>query len=96
MAITDIIPWTKGREVDTRRDSDMHPFLALHREMNRMFDEAFRGLDLMQGALPRGFAGLDWPRIDIDETDKEIRITAVECPPKVRHTENKGQFSIGE
>jgi HSP20 family protein len=44
--------------------------------MNRMFDEAFRGLDLVQNGWPRAFAGLNWPRIDIDENDKEVRITA--------------------
>src|SRR5258708_19328422 len=76
MAITDIIPWNKGRDVGVRRDNDLHPFLALHREMNRMFDEVFQGFDLVQSGRSRAFAGLDWPRIDIDESEKEIRITA--------------------
>jgi|SRR4030088_2205969 HSP20 family protein len=76
MAITDIIPWNRGREVATRRDNDVHPFLALHREMNRMFDEVFRGFDPMQNEPLWAFGGLSWPRIDIDESDKEIRIIA--------------------
>jgi hypothetical protein len=38
MAIKDLIPWNnKGREVGFQRATDVHPFLALHREMNRMF-----------------------------------------------------------
>lgn len=76
MAITDLIPWTKARDIGVRRDTDVHPFLTLHREMNRMFDEVFRGFDLVQNGLPRAFVGLNWPRVDIDENDKEIRITA--------------------
>ena len=55
MAIKDLIPWNnKGREVGFQRASDVHPFLALHREMNRMFDEVFRGFDVAAFGLPRG------------------------------------------
>jgi HSP20 family protein len=78
MAIKDLIPWNdKGRDVGFQRATEVHPFLALHREMNRMFDNVFRGFDLAPfGLASRTLAGLDWPQIDIDETDKEVRITA--------------------
>jgi len=78
MAIKDLIPWNdKGRDVGFQRATDVHPFLALHREMNRMFDEVFRGFDLAPFGLgSRTVDGLGWPQIDIDETDKEVRITA--------------------
>ena len=47
MAIKDLIPWNnKGREVGFQRATDVHPFLALHREMNCMFDDVFRGFDV--------------------------------------------------
>ena len=50
------------------------PFLSLHREMNRLFDDAFRGLD---GRLPsEGFGGMGWPHMDVVETDKEYRVAA--------------------
>jgi HSP20 family protein len=76
MAIKDIIPWNnKGREVGFHRADDLHPFLALHREMNRMFDEVFRGFDVAPFGS-RTLEGLAWPQIDIEETDKEMRITA--------------------
>ena len=54
MAIKDLIPWNnKEREVGFQRATDVHPFpfLALHREMNRMLDEVFRGFDV----APLGF-----------------------------------------
>ena len=76
MAIKDI-PWNnKGREVGFQRGTDIHPFFALHREMNRMFDDVFRGFDLAPFRPARTMDGLGWPQIDIDETDKEVRITA--------------------
>lgn len=75
MAIKDLIPWNNGgREVGFHRGTDIHPFFALHREMNRMFDDVFRGFDFGPGS--RAQDGLGWPQIDIDETDKEVRITA--------------------
>jgi HSP20 family protein len=78
MAIKDLIPWNnKGREVGFQRASEVHPFLALHREMNRMFDDVFRGFDVAPFGLGfRTLEGLGWPQIDIEETDKEVRITA--------------------
>lgn len=77
MAIKDLIPWNnRGREVGNHRDTDVHPFFALHREMNRMFDDVFRGFDLAPFETTRARNGLGWPQIDIDETDKEVRITA--------------------
>ena len=78
MAIKDLIPWNdKGRDVGFQRATDVHPFLALHREMNRMFDDVFRGFDLAPFGLgSRALDGPNWPQIDIDETDKEVRITA--------------------
>jgi HSP20 family protein len=77
MAIKDLIPWNnRGREAGFQRGTDIHPFFALHREMNRMFDDVFRGFDLAPFGPDRAMEGLGWPQIDIDETDKEVRITA--------------------
>ena len=76
MAIKDLIPWNnKGREVGFQRATDVHPFLALHREMNRMFDDVFRGFDVSPFGLT-SLERLGWPQIDIEDTDKEMRITA--------------------
>src|ERR1700736_1815085 len=78
MAIKDLIPWNNNRgRVGFQRGTDIHPFFALHREMNRLFDDVFRGFDLAPfGPSARAMDGLGWPQIDIDETDKEVRITA--------------------
>jgi HSP20 family protein len=77
MGLKDLIPWNNGsREVGIHRGSDVNPFFALHREMNRMFDDVFRGFDLAPFGTTRALNGLGWPQIDIDETDKDVRITA--------------------
>ncbi len=49
------------------------PFLTLHREMNRLFDDALRG-----GATQPGGAGgaLLAPHMDVSETGKDVRIQA--------------------
>src|SRR6266436_2325081 len=77
MAFRDLIPWNnQGRNI-VQQSAYVHPFFALHREMNRMFDDVFRGFDLAPfGSSSRAQDGLGWPQIDIDETDKEVRITA--------------------
>jgi len=41
-----------------------------------MFDDVFRGFDLAPFGSARAFDGLSWPQLDIEETDKEVRITA--------------------
>jgi HSP20 family protein len=77
MAFKDLIPWNgNGREVGVHRGTDTNPFFTLHREMNRMFDDVFRSFDLAPFGSTRTLSALGWPQIDIDETDKEVRITA--------------------
>jgi HSP20 family protein len=79
MSVRDLIP--RGRE-ESRvsslfRDSERDPFLSLHREVNRLFDDVFRGFD---GGLPTvGSAspfGGNWPSVEISDNDKEIKVTA--------------------
>lgn len=79
MSVRDLIPWSRSgsRSPSLYRDDDRNPFLSLHREMNRLFDDVFRGFD---NRLP-GFAALSsfnggWPSVEISETEKEIRVTA--------------------
>lgn len=48
------------------------PFLALQRQMNRLFDETFTGLP----AIRAGNGGALAPSIDVKETDKAIEVEA--------------------
>ncbi|HWK68792.1 MAG TPA: Hsp20/alpha crystallin family protein [Rhizobiaceae bacterium] len=73
MSVRDLMPWarTGSQSPGTYRD----PFMNLHREMNRLFDEAFRGAGLPGFGRFSGEGG-GWPSLEVAETDKEIRVTA--------------------
>jgi HSP20 family protein len=73
MAIRDLIPWNNGsRDVGTH-GGEGNPFFTLHREMNRLFEEAFRSFDI----TPFGSAqGMGWPNVEVSETEKEMKVTA--------------------
>lgn len=46
MALRDLIPFGNGsREMSFQRN-EANPFFALHSEMNRLFDNAFRAFDI--------------------------------------------------
>jgi HSP20 family protein len=57
MAIRDLMPWNRSRDVTVRRGGETDPFLMLHREMNRLFDDFSRGF----GLAPFGLAGPQYP-----------------------------------
>ncbi|MCZ4093846.1 Hsp20/alpha crystallin family protein [Sinorhizobium psoraleae] len=80
MNVRDLIPWGRAQErVPTSyRDGDRDPFLMLHREMNRLFDDVFRNFDQR---MPLSFSnhpafGAGWPNVEVTDRDKEIRVTA--------------------
>ena len=77
MNMRDLIPWSRNEGAPSRYREETDPFTTLHREMNRLFDDVFRGFDVAPFGLgSRALDGLGWPQIDIEETDKEVRITA--------------------
>jgi HSP20 family protein len=74
MNVRDLMPWGRNRNLPAVGPSDnQNPFLALHREMNRMFDDFARGFDFPLAA-DRWSAG--WPHVEVSEADKEVKIVA--------------------
>jgi HSP20 family protein len=74
MNVRDLIPWSRGdreRSPATRSDS-LSPVVSLHREMNRLFDEVFRGFDDSRLWGGRGA----WPSVEVEETENEYRVSA--------------------
>mgnify|MGYP000296171002 CR=1 FL=1 len=70
-----LLPWTRSKSPAALRESD--PFLALRREMNRLFDEFYTSPfslapfeNLWEGE------GSFMPQVDVSETDKAFTITA--------------------
>jgi HSP20 family protein len=80
MSVRDLIPWGRnnGSQVpNLLRDDDRDPFLSLHREVNRLFDDVFRGFGSGLPSFGNGSAfGAGWPSVEISEADKEIKVTA--------------------
>ncbi len=79
MSVRDLIPWGRpGNQAPTVfRDEDRSPFLSLHREVNRLFDDVFRSFDSRLPAFGSlSSFGPSWPSVEIAETDKEIKVTA--------------------
>jgi HSP20 family protein len=70
MAITDLIPWRKQAPVSRASEQ---PFLPVRRDIDRLFDEFF---DLAPfRAFEEAWPSFS-PRVDIVETDREIRVQA--------------------
>ena len=80
MSVRDLIPWgrSNGNQVaGLPRDDGRDPFLSLHREVNRLFDDVFRGFGSgLPSFTSTSGLGSGWPSVEISDTDKEIRITA--------------------
>lgn len=77
MNVRDLIPWGRSTTQPARREADQSPFLSLHREVNRLFDDFFRGFEVgPSGArAPSAFSG-GWPSLEVSDDEKAIRITA--------------------
>ncbi len=60
MNMRDLIPWGRNQQTTpSRYREEGDPFMTLHREMNRLFDDVFRGFDMSPfGGMGR-MAG--WP-----------------------------------
>lgn len=76
MNMRELIPWGRSERQAPAvyRDSN-NPFLALHREVNRLFDDVFRSFDTM-APLGRASMWASWPNVEVTETDGEIQVTA--------------------
>lgn len=73
MAIKNLIPSFKGRQVPVRREEWSNPFVSLQREMNRLFDSFFNEFAPMK--LDTGWSEF-YPTVDIKENEKEVKIEA--------------------
>jgi HSP20 family protein len=73
--IKNLLPTVWRRSESPLRRTEENPFFALHREMNQMFDDFFRGHDLLPfdgERRPMAFS----PSVDIREDEKEVTVKA--------------------
>lgn len=90
MSMRDLIPWSRQGTAAPAvyRDEERNPFLNLRHDIDRLFDDVFRG------TLPSlgGRSITTWPSVEVGETDREIRVTA-ELPGL---TDNDIEVSVEE
>lgn len=77
MSVRDLIPWSRGSQAPSvYRGGDMDPFLSLHRNVNRLIDEVFRGFDTPSAFGQMMMRNGTWPTVEVSENEKEIRVIA--------------------
>ena len=60
MNMRDLLPWGRTQQTTpSRYREEGDPFMTLHREMNRLFDDVFRGFDMAPFGSLTG-AGRRW------------------------------------
>ena len=74
MAWRDLIPFGSDRREGAARGD--HPFGAFQRDMNRLFDDFFRGFGAPARFGEDGFGAAAMPRVDVSETEAEYEVTA--------------------
>jgi len=77
MSITDLIPWKRTNKVAVNQEQEEQETRSLstaQREMDRLFDDFFRGFGLAPYAADRWSSFT--PRVDIVEDDREVRVSA--------------------
>ena len=76
MNVRDLVSWSRpndrNRNLPAAQDAAASPLFTLHREMNRLFDDVFRGFD--SPSLWGGWG--TWPQIEVRDADNEYRVTA--------------------
>ena len=75
MAIRDLIPWSQQSSSAPAiyRDEQRSPFLSLRKDIDRLFDDVFRGTMPSLGAVG---SMMTWPSVEVRNTDGELRVTA--------------------
>ena len=73
MNLKSLVPWSSpDRGNAAVRYTDDNPFDTMHREMTRMFDGFFRGIE--EPLLGKGQFG--WPHVDVRENDSQFKVCA--------------------
>ena len=75
MSMRGLIPWSRQSSSTPAvyRDEQRNPFLSLRQDIDRLFDDVFRGS--MPNLVGRS-SMLAWPSVEVGEADREVRITA--------------------
>lgn len=78
MSIKNLVPrFGRGRESSPARRDAADPFRDFQREMNRLFEDFFGEAPLaVRGDGPDWTPAVFVPRVDVSETDQEVKVSA--------------------
>jgi len=76
MAITDLVPWRRNKQDMRIRSECDDAFGSFYRDMNNLVDRFFGGFDIEPFGGGELTSGEFMPRVDVNENDKEIKVTA--------------------
>jgi HSP20 family protein len=76
MTIKDLLPSVWRKDISPERRESDHPFDSLQQDMNRLFNDFFRGFDVAPFGASADRFGVFSPSVDIREDDKEINVKA--------------------
>ncbi|TPJ49611.1 Hsp20/alpha crystallin family protein [Mesorhizobium sp. B2-6-4] len=77
MNMRDLIPWGRNNNQAPSIYGGGDPFLSLHREVNRLFDDMLKSFETRLPSMGQ-LSSFDngWPKVEISESDNELRVTA--------------------
>jgi HSP20 family protein len=77
MALRDLTPfaWPRRATPAQQQTGGDNPMVAFQQEMNRLFEDFFRGFPVAPFAGEGAFGAIA-PRVDVSETDSEYEVTA--------------------
>ncbi|MGX8009007.1 Hsp20/alpha crystallin family protein [Mesorhizobium sp. ORM8.1] len=77
MNMRDLIPWGRNNNQAPSIYGGGDPFVSLHREVNRLFDDVLRSFETHLPSVGQ-LSSFDngWPKVEISESDNELRVTA--------------------
>lgn len=77
MNVRNLVP--QGRRAPARATAGSidHPFFSLQRDVNRLFEDMFKGFDIgfPQESITAAVSG-NWPRVEVSDDEKAVRVTA--------------------
>ena len=76
MSVRNLIPWGRRNLASDPAENAVYPVMSLQREMNRLFDDMFRGFET---GFPADFgmrAFGAWPRLEVREDEDAVRVSA--------------------
>ncbi len=71
MALRYLVPFGRSPHEPVPFSREIDPFISMHREMNDLFENFWRGF-----GTPSAVSGSFSPRVDVEETETELRVTA--------------------